>query len=149
MVNLTEDEIDYLNKLFNEYDVDRNGYLTLTEVVPILMTLGDDPNREDEIRQIFINSDFDGSGQLDFPEFLMVVSKRWSQFNIDSELKEAFSALDKNKKGHINFSELRHVLLNTDKKLTENEVDKMITEADTDGDGAISFEEFVAMFQQN
>ena len=39
----------------------------------------------------------------------------------------------------------RHVMTNLGEKLTEEEVDEMIREADIDGDGHINYEEFVRM----
>lgn len=39
--------------------------------------------------------------------------------------------------------QLRHVMTNLGEKLTEEEVDEMIREADVDGDGQVNYEEFV------
>ena len=41
--------------------------------------------------------------------------------------------------------QLRHVMINLGEKLTEEEVELMIKEADTDGDGQVNYEEFVRM----
>ena len=41
--------------------------------------------------------------------------------------------------------QLRHVMTNLGEKLTEEEVDEMIREADMDGDGQVNYEEFVRM----
>ena len=50
--------------------------------------------------------------------------------------------------GFISAAELRHVMTDLGKKLTDEDVDEMIREADIDGDGQINFEEFVNMKQQ-
>jgi len=42
---------------------------------------------------------------------------------------------------------LRHVLMHIGEKLTDDEIDEMITEVDIDGDGLINYEEFVYMMQ--
>ena len=39
--------------------------------------------------------------------------------------------------------QLRHVMTNLGEKLTDEEVDEMIREADVDGDGQVNYEEFV------
>ena len=61
----------------------------------------------------------------------------------EEELKEAFRVFDKDQNGFISASELRHVMTNLGEKLTDEEVDEMIREADVDGDGQINYEEFV------
>ena len=52
---------------------------------------------------------------------------------------------DKDGNGFISAAELRHIMTNLGEKLTDEEVDEMIREADIDGDGQINYEEFVKM----
>lgn len=52
---------------------------------------------------------------------------------------------DKNNDGYINQDELRSVMSQLGEKLTAGELDEMIKEADTDGDGKINYVEFVKM----
>lgn len=47
---------------------------------------------------------------------------------------------DKNNDGMISSKELRHVMTNLGEKLSEEEVDDMIKEADLDGDGMVNYE---------
>ena len=61
------------------------------------------------------------------------------------ELKEAFKVFDKDGNGFISAAELRHVMTNLGEKLTDEEVDEMIREADVDGDGQVNYDEFVKM----
>ena len=58
----------------------------------------------------------------------------------DVELREAFKVFDKDGNGRISAAELRHVMTNLGEKLTEDEVDEMIREADTDGDGQVNYD---------
>ena len=50
------------------------------------------------------------------------------------------SVFDKDGNGFISAAELRHVMTNLGEKLTDEEVDEMIREADIDGDGQINYE---------
>ena len=47
--------------------------------------------------------------------------------------------------GLISIAELRNVNSNLDEVLTDEELDKMIEEADVDGNGEIDYKEFVRM----
>ena len=51
-----------------------------------------------------------------------------------------FLVFDKDGNGFISAAELRHVMTNLGEKLTDEEVDEMIREADIDGDGQINYE---------
>ena len=41
--------------------------------------------------------------------------------------------------------QLRYVMTNLGEKMTDEEVDEMIREADVDGDGQVNYEEFARM----
>lgn len=47
---------------------------------------------------------------------------------------------DKNNDGLISSNELRHVMTSLGERLSEEEVDDMIKEADLDGDGQVNYE---------
>lgn len=89
--------------------------------------------------------DTDGNGTIDFREFLDLMAHKIKDLDSDEELREAFKVFDKDQNGYISAAELRHVMINLGEKLTEEEVELMIKEADTDGDGQVNYEEFVRM----
>lgn len=74
-----------------------------------------------------------------FP-YNLCFSRLWQE-----EILEAFKVFDKDGNGFISAAELRHIMTNLGEKLTDEEVDEMIREADIDGDGQINYEEFVKM----
>lgn len=83
--------------------------------------------------------DQDGNGTIEFNEFLQMMSKKMKGADGEDELKEAFRVFDKNNDGLISSSELRHVMTNLGEKLSQEEVDDMIKEADLDGDGQVNY----------
>ena len=56
---------------------------------------------------------------------------------ICSPLTSALQVFDRDNNGFISAAELRHVMTSIGEKLTDDEVDEMIREADQDGDGRI------------
>ncbi|KAH9320918.1 hypothetical protein KI387_015557, partial [Taxus chinensis] len=58
------------------------------------------------------------------------------------ELAEVFKKFDANNDGKISSSELRSMMDSLGNKSSDGEIDSMMKEADADGDGFISFDEF-------
>lgn len=59
------------------------------------------------------------------------------------EFKEAFEIFDQDKNGYISVNELREILNNLGQNPNDKELDEIINEADSDGDGNIDFKEFL------
>jgi calmodulin len=70
----------------------------------------------------------------------MMVRQMKSPQDDEIELRESFRVFDKNGDGYITASELRQVMLTLGEKLTDDEVNEMIREADVDGDGKVNYE---------
>jgi calmodulin len=81
-----------------------------------------------------------GNGTIDFPEFLTMMARKMKEADSHEEIREAFKVFDKDGNGLISAAELRHVMTNLGEKLTDEEVDEMIREADVDGDGQVNYE---------
>jgi hypothetical protein len=78
--------------------------------------------------------DSDGNGTIDFPEFLTMMARKMKDTDSEEEILEAFKVFDKDGNGFISAAELRHIMTNLGEKLTDEEVDEMIREADIDGE---------------
>ena len=98
---------------------------------------------EEELQDMINEVDADGNGTIDFPEFLNLMARKMKDTDSEEELKEAFQAFDKDQNGFISAAELRHVFTNLGEKITDEEIDEMIHEADLDGDGQLNYEELV------
>ena len=89
--------------------------------------------------------DADENGTIDFLGVLSLMARKMKDADIEEELTEAFKVFDRDGNGFISDAELRHVTTILGEKLTDEEVDEIIREADVEGDDQINDEEFVKM----
>ncbi|XP_064622880.1 calmodulin-A-like [Lineus longissimus] len=87
--------------------------------------------------------DMDDNAKIDFDAFLELVGKRLKDTDCEDEIREAFKVFDIDGNGLISADELRQVLMNIGERLTEEEVEEMISTADVDTSGNVDYEEFV------
>ena len=141
---LTEEQIAEVKEAFSLFDRDGDGSITSKELGTVMRSLGQNPS-EAELQDMINEVDVDGNGSIDFPEFLSLKKKKMKDTDTEEELVDAFRVFDRDGNGLISAAELWHVMTNLGEKLTDEEVDEMIKEADLDGDGHINYEEFVWM----
>jgi len=67
--------------------------------------------------------------------------------NFEEEMKMAFKMFDKDENGYIEKDELKQMMAKLGEKLTDGEIDEMMKEADTDNDGRVNYNEFLAMMK--
>ena len=145
---LTEEQIAEFKEAFSLFDRDGDGTITVKELGTVMRSLGQNPT-EAELQDMINEVDVDGNGCIDFPEFLSLMARKMRDTDTEEELVDAFKVFDRDGNGLISAAELRHVMTNLGEKLTDEEVDEMIKEADIDGDGQINYEEFVRMMMAN
>lgn len=91
------------------------------------------------------------SGRLEFGEFVQLAAKFIVEEDAEAmqkELREAFRLYDKQGNGFIPTTCLKEILKELDDQLTEQELDIMIEEIDSDGSGTVDFDGELALFTQ-
>merc|ERR1719504_482893 len=141
---IDEEQGGRVKEAFSLFDKDGDGTITTKELGTVMRSLGQNPT-EAELQDMINEVDADGNGTIDFPEFFNLMARKMKDTDSEEELQEAFKVFDKDGNGTISAAELRHVMTNLGEKLTDEEVDEMIREADVDGDGEVNYEEFVKM----
>jgi hypothetical protein len=86
---------------------------------------------------------------IDFPEFLTLMARKMKDTDSEEDILEAFRVFDKDCNGLISAAELPHIMSTLGEKLTDDEIDEMLQEADIDGDGYINYENFVRMMMSD
>ncbi|XP_019399332.1 PREDICTED: calmodulin, striated muscle [Crocodylus porosus] len=141
---LTEEQIAEFKEAFSLFDKDGDGSITTRELGTVMRSLGQNPT-EAELQSMIGEVDADGSGTIDFPEFLSLMARKIRGADSEEDIREAFRVFDKDGNGYISAAELRHVMTNLGEKLSDEEVEEMIREADCNSDGQVNYEEFVRM----
>jgi len=142
---LTKEQVGMLRKAFDMFDKDGKGVIGTNMVASLLRTMGQ-TFEEKDLRGLIEEIDQDGSGELEFDEFLGLAARFLVEEDAEAmqeELREAFRLYDKEGNGYINVSDLREILRALDDNISEDELDEMITEIDTDGSGTVDFDEFM------
>lgn len=145
---LTDEQLATFEKAFKAVDKDGSGSISTNELGTLLRQLGQNPT-EDDLRDLLAVADADGSGTLDFAEFVPLIVRMIERTSGEAEnLQEAFAVFDREGTGSFPAERLRVMLKGLGEAdascmLPESEIDQMIRDADVDGDGDISFDEFV------
>jgi calcium-dependent protein kinase len=142
---------------FSLVDVDGSGYLETSEIANILMVaLNVDEDRAiQEAKEVFSEFDSNDDGVISIEEFSEVVLR--GSLGLDSSrVRSAFRLLDKNNDGLLSKEEIVNALMEGREEQVkfncqmetfiegylEKEIEVLISQADENSDGYISFEEF-------
>ena len=99
---------------------------------------------EKAIKALIKEVDKGNTGKLDFNQFCRL-GGRFIEVEEDpgalaAELKEAFRVYDKEGKGYLSVQVLRSILKELDDKLSNQDLDMIIEEIDSDGSGTVDFD---------
>lgn len=130
-----------VKKAFDVFDIELDGHIKAIELENALRIAKMNPTSKDvdEILKKHGNPE-----TITYDEFKDIVEEI-GKIDQTAELKEAFACFDPKKLGYITPEKLREIvepMLGED--LTEEELKKIISDADLDGDGRIDIDEFVA-----
>jgi calmodulin len=138
---LNETQVGQFQDAFKAVDTDNDGFIASSQLGQVLRIIGQNPT-DAEVQDMINEVDFDGTGSIEFPAFLTMMAKKISNLNAEDEIREAFQLFDLDGNGYISRLELKLVMMNLGEKLTDDECDQLVDEADIDGDGQINYEEF-------
>lgn len=141
-----------LDEVFRFADKSNSGFLSKEEFETALS--GVDTFNPATINAAFEELDLDKTGKISYTEFMTFAEKKEKLLN-KRKLKTAFDAFDFDKSGYITAKNLNDfsksaggsAAFRGDKVLKKKTILRMIEKADQDGDGKISFDEFVDMMQ--
>ncbi|XP_044467174.1 probable calcium-binding protein CML15 [Mangifera indica] len=144
------DQVNQLRDIFARFDMDSDGSLTILELAALLRSLGLKPSG-DQLHVLLANMDSNGNGSVEFDELVNAILPDMNATLLVSpdKLLEVFRAFDRDGNGYITAAELAGSMAKIGQPLTYKELTEMIKEADTNGDGVISFNEFSAVMAKS
>ncbi|KAL6973326.1 Calcium-dependent protein kinase 10 [Sarracenia purpurea var. burkii] len=143
--HLSVEEVEVIRDMFTLMDTDNDGKVTYEELKAGLRKVGSQL-AEPEIKLLMDVADVDGNGVLDYGEFVAVTIHLQKMEN-DAHFRRAFMFFDKDGSGYIELDELREALADESGETDADVLNEIMREVDTDKDGKISYDEFVAMMK--
>ncbi|XP_022756702.1 calcium-dependent protein kinase 34 isoform X1 [Durio zibethinus] len=142
---LSEEEIMGLKEMFRGMDTDNSGTITLEELKQGLAKQGTKLS-EYEVKQLMEAADADGNGTIDYDEFI-TATMHMNRMDREDHLYHAFQHFDKDNSGYITTEELEQALREYGMH-DGRDIKEILSEVDSDNDGRINYDEFVAMMRK-
>jgi Ca2+-binding EF-hand superfamily protein len=154
---LTKEELEWLRKLFDEHDTDKNERLDEAEMGALLKQCA--PQRvadTDRLLAEFKIADLDGDGTIEFPElarYYAVLKEMGPGAGLTAEeiewLRMLFDRFDSDKDGQLKMGELADLLRQCFPSRAKDAKRLMaeIKAADLNKDGKVSFHEFLRYYE--
>jgi len=161
---LSAEEIQIFKELFDSYDADKGGNITVEEFARVMKESGQNPT-DAEVQQIIKEVDLDGDGTINFDEFIAMMTGGRSrqsapepvpaaaapaptstpapntEGDTEAEYETAWKEFDPSLKGSITAAQFRQLMAGLGENVTDAEVDELI--GTVDAEDKISFREFV------
>eukprot|EP00811_Abedinium_folium_P009793 NODE_19051_length_862_cov_3.888435.p2 GENE.NODE_19051_length_862_cov_3.888435~~NODE_19051_length_862_cov_3.888435.p2 ORF type:complete len:188 (+),score=68.32 NODE_19051_length_862_cov_3.888435:87-566(+) len=144
---LTPEQQNEIKEAFELFDTDGSGSIDTKELKVAMRALGFEPKQE-EIAKMIGDVDDDGSGTIEYPEFLKMMTFKILNRDPKEEILKAFKLFDDDNTKKISFRNLKRVAKELGERMTDEELQEMIDEADRDGDGEVNEEEFLRIMKK-
>lgn len=144
---LSEEQRQEIKEAFDLFNTDGTGRIDAKELKVAMRALGFEPKRE-EIRRMISEIDRSGSGSIEYQDFLELMTFKMGERDPVEEMRKAFRLFLDDDSDRICLRHLKRVAKELGEAMTEEELQEMIDEADRDGDGEISEEDFVRIMKK-
>jgi len=146
-MKLTAEQEAELKDAFQLFDTEREGSISGHELKVCLRALGFHVSKK-EANSLVEEFDVEDTGRIQLQDFLTIMARKHGERDPREEVARAFQLFDEDGTGKITLRNLRRVARELGESLSEDELQSMIDEFDTDLDGKISRQEFEAIMLQ-
>jgi centrin-1 len=138
---LTEDEVEEIKEAFDLFDTDGSGSIDPKELRAAMQSLGFEAKNQ-TIYQMITDLDKNKSGNIDFDEFLDMMTARMSDRDTREDINKVFRLFDEEGTQTITVKNLRKVARELGETMSDEELQEMVSRADSNGDGAVTMDDF-------
>ncbi|XP_069509856.1 myosin light polypeptide 6-like isoform X1 [Ambystoma mexicanum] len=147
VIEFTPDQLSDIKEAFLLFDRSGDGRIQVNQCGDVMRALGQNPTNA-EVLKVLGNpkSDELNTKLIGFDQFLpmlQTVAKNKDQGTYD-DFVEGLRVFDKENNGTVMGAELRHVLVTLGEKMTEEEVETLLS-GHEDANGCVNYEELVRM----
>lgn len=146
-IAITDEKQATLRQTFDDMDLDRNGKISFGEFEEFMVKSG--TMTREAAEKVFNSVDIDKDREMSFNELLLTVADHQLR-NVNERMHKMFLVIDVNGDGFLSPKEIKDYFsqnLKDDTLIKEldlgSQLDAIVREADKNGDGKISFGEFV------
>ncbi|KAJ3382899.1 hypothetical protein HDU84_003964 [Entophlyctis sp. JEL0112] len=142
---MADDRTAEYKEAFAFFDKAGSGKIPVSSLGRMIRSLGQNPTEAEIADLVALLGG--PTAAFDFAQFSGIMTKRGGSVDSEDDIREAWKVFDKEGNGFISAAELRHIMTNLGEKLTDEEVDLIIREADVEGNGQIDYtrKEFLNM----
>jgi len=139
-----------IEKIFRKTDTDQSGMLSVEELKSYLGRILKQVPSDEEMEDFMSLYDLDGNRELDFGEFKSMMTRYDGMAALgkgmdsrEARVFEAFLEFDRDGDGYITRDEILSTLKGLyGREIEEEEAERMMEEADANGDGKVDYREF-------
>jgi calmodulin len=149
MNDFTDEKLKEYKTAFDLCDKFSKGLLTQSEADSAFKCLGYDFSEEElikifrELGTEYVLNNNKPELMLTFISFVSYLNKRSKEVDMEDELMEAFKSFDRDGDRKLNINEMKYLLLTLGERLEDVEIEEIISQVDSTGEGAINYRDFV------
>ena len=142
--SLSDEQKTEIRDAFDLFDVEKTGQIDYHSLKVAMRALGFEVKKAD-VLQLMEEHDALQTGSIGYEQFLDICTQRTLARDPDEEMRKAFALFDEDGSGAISLRNMRRVARELGENLSDDELQAMIDEFDTDRDGEINLDEFTSI----
>ena len=131
---------DLHRNVFNSFDKDNSGDISITEIQAALGACGRQVT-EEQVHQLITDAGLTDKS-IDYDAFLNLIGLSDSEYLSMEDVQQLFHAIDLDCAGYLTVAEIRHFMTNLNLAADDAVVDQMMALYDDKGDNQITIDEF-------